>query len=117
MDSVLLLGMAAPIALFTDPLVRGSILGKSLLGIGSVIGLVGMSSTPMACKSKMISLGCQLCCRSNAASSSNNAVRLKIFSLAKLGERCTRFLDSKNSKTSLNGMAGKGRWEKVGEWR
>ena len=92
-------------ALFTDPLVRGSILGKSLRGVGSELGLVGMSSTPMACKSKTISVGCQSCCRSNAASMSNNAVRSKIFSLAKLGDRCTKFLYSKNSRTSLKGMA------------
>ena len=112
MDSILLLGMAAPSALLTDPLVRGSILGKSLLGVGSVTGLVGVSSTPVACKSKMMSLGRQPCWRSSAASISNNAVRLKIFSLAKLGERYTRFLDSKNSKTSLNGIVKR----KEGGW-
>ena len=105
MDSSLQLGMAAPIARFTDPLVRGSILGKSLLGMGSGACLGGMSSTPMACNSKTMSVGCHSCCRSNAASMSNNAVRSKIFSLAKLGDKCTKFLDSKNSKTSLNGMA------------
>ena len=64
-----------------------------------------MSSTPVACNSKMMSLGCHSCWRSNAASISNKAVRLKNFNLAKLGDKCTRFLDSKNSKTSLNGIA------------
>ena len=107
MDSCLLLGMAAPIARFTDPLVRGLILGKSLRGIGPEFGGLGVSSTPMACNSKTMSVGCQSCCRSNAASMSNKAVRSKIFSLAKLGERCTKFLDSKNSRTSLKGMAKK----------
>ena len=92
-------------ALFTDPLVRGSILGKSLRGVGPEFGWIGVSSTPMACKSKTMSVGCQSCCRSNAASMSNKAVRSKIFSLAKLGDRCTKFLDSKNSRTSLKGMA------------
>ena len=97
MDSTLLLGMAAPSALSTDPLVRGSILGKSLLGVRVDIGLVGVSSTPVACKSKMMSLGCHSCWRSNAASISNKACRL--------GDKCPRFLDSKNSKTSLKGIA------------
>ena len=107
MDSCLLLGMAAPIALFTDPLVRGSILGKSLRGVGPEFDWMGVSSTPMACDSKTMSVGGQSCCRSNAASMSNKAVRSKIFSLAKLGARCTKFLDSKNSRTSLKGMSGK----------
>ena len=52
-----------------------------------------------------MSVGSHSCLVNVAASSSRRAFWSDIFNLATLGARCIRFLDCKNSRTSLKGMA------------
>ena len=104
MELILQLGMAAPIALFKEPLPRGSSFGKSLLGTGIEGVLSTGVSLPVARSNNEISVGSQSCLVNVAASTSRRAFWSGIFSLATLGARCIKFFDSKNSRTSLNGM-------------
>ena len=52
-----------------------------------------------------MSVGSHSCFLNVAASSSRRAFWSDIFNLATLGARCIRFLDCRNSRTSLKGMA------------
>ena len=105
MELILQVGKAAPIALFREPLPRGSSLGKSLLGTGIEGVLSTETSLPVARSNNVMSVGSHSCLVNVAASSSRRAFWSDIFNLATLGARCVKFLDCKNSRTSLKGMA------------
>ena len=105
MELILQLGKAAPIALLREPLPLGSSLGKSLLGTGIEGVLTTVTSLPVARSKRVMSVGSHSCLVNVAASSSRRAFWSDIFNLATLGARCIRFLDCKNSRTSLKGMA------------
>ena len=116
MELDLQLGKAAPIALLREPLPLGSSLGKSLLGTGIKGVFSTVTSLPVARSNNVISVGSHSCLFNVAASSSRRAFWSDIFNLATLGARCVRFLDCKNSRTSLKGMAQLNRMSGRGEW-
>ena len=105
MELDLQLGKAAPIALLREPLPLGSSFGKSLLGTGIEGIFSTVTSLPVARSKKVMSVGSHSCFLNVAASSSRRAFWSDIFNLATLGARCIRFLDCRNSRTSLKGMA------------
>ena len=105
MELDLQLGKAAPIALLREPLPLGSSFGKSLLGTGIEGIFSTVTSLPVARSKTVMSVGSHSCFLNVAASSSRRAFWSDIFNLATLGARCIRFLDCRNSRTSLKGMA------------
>ena len=105
MELDLQLGKAAPIALLREPLPLGSSFGKSLLGTGIEGIFSTVTSLPVARSNKVMSVGSHSCFLNVSASSSRRAFWSDIFNLAKLGARCIRFLDCRNSRTSRKGMA------------
>ena len=89
-----------------SPFSKNPYRGVPVLGSTGIKGVLSTGvSLPVARSSSEMSVGSQSCLVNVAASTSRRAFWSNIFSLATLGARCIKFLDCKNSRTSLNGMA------------